>query len=67
MKTIVAISERGRLVGTYEPPPPGQEASASILPGKGQKLHELEVDEALLARGREKELLRVLKRRFRLK
>ncbi len=67
MKTIVAVSERGKLVGIHAPPPAGAKASAAILPGKGQKLHELEVEEALIAPERDKELVRMLKRRFRLK
>ena len=72
MKTIVAISEGGRLVGTYEPAADAparadQKASATILPGKRQKLHELQIDDGLLSRDREKDLVRLLKRRLRLK
>ena len=62
------MSERGKLVGTLEPPaqdPP--ENWSQLLALKGQKLHELEVEAALLEPDRAEELARVVKRRFKLK
>jgi hypothetical protein len=67
MKTILVLSERGRLLGTFEPPKSSAKAGAALLPAKGQKLQEHEVEDALLAPDREDELLRLLRRRFRLK
>ena len=47
MSKLLVITERGRVVGTQVviDPPAGQPAaSAGLLAGPGQKLHELEVE-----------------------
>lgn len=78
MTNIHVISQRGKLVGTFipQPRPLGKPEGkgphvpySSLMAGPGQKLHELEIEnaEAYYKEGRSAELHKVVKKKLKLK
>lgn len=70
---IHVISARGKLVGTFIPQPtqPSDPKTPTCTPiaGRGQKLHELEIDDAesYYKERRSAELHKIVKRKLKLK
>ncbi len=69
---VHVISERGKLVGTFIPqPPPADPKGPTCAPiaERGQKLHELEIDnaESYYKQRRSAELHKIIKKKLKLK
>jgi len=72
MSKLHVISERGKLVGTFIPQPqPSDPKIPTCTPvaGKGQKLHELEIEnaEAYYKERRSAELHKIVKKKLKLR
>lgn len=72
MSTVTVISEKGKLVGTWIPPqgPPDPRGPVTtVIPGPGQKLHEIEIKDAekYHERGKVGEFLKLVKKQLKLK
>ena len=69
---IQVISQRGRLVGTFIPQPQSAGPKAPVctpIAGPGQKLHELEIEnaEAYYKERRSADLHKIVKKKLKLK
>lgn len=72
MSKLHVISERGKLVGTFIPQPQPTDPKAPTckpIAGKGQKLHELEIEnaEAYYKERRSADLHKIVKKKLKLK
>jgi hypothetical protein len=72
---VVVISSRGKLVGTWLPdypsnhPPSANGPRATLVAGPGQRLHEIEVEnaEAFIQRSAVPELHKLVRKKLQLK
>jgi hypothetical protein len=68
MSKVIVLSQKGKLVGTWIPPrkAPGKKGPTSaVVAGEGQKIHELEVEDAESAH-ETGELVRLVKKQLKL-
>ena len=72
MSKVTVISEKGKLVGTWIPPQPAPQPGSPVtrlLAGPGQKLQEIEIEDAELfhTRAKSDELIKLVKKQLKLK
>jgi hypothetical protein len=72
MSKVHVVSQRGKLVGTFIPQAQPADPKGPIctpIAGKGQKLHELEIEnaEAYFKESRPDELHKIVKKKLKLK
>lgn len=69
MSKVIVVSEKGKLVATWVPPrkaPRKKEPVAGIMASEGQKLHELDVEDAESAQ-ETGELTKMVRKQLKLK